>query len=74
MIHVKGNPSQQRVRREARQRIIKMEYWTYMNTLMLLPSQVIRTARQRVFRLLTYRPSVDLLMMMHDHLHHPLRC
>ncbi len=74
MIHVKGNESQQRVRREARQRIIKMEYWTYLNTLMLLPSQLIRTARQRVFRLLTYRPSVDLLMMMHDHLHHPLRC
>lgn len=74
MIRVKGNESQKRVRREARQRIIKMEFWTYMNTLMLLPTQVLRTARQRVFRLLTYRPSVDLLMTMHDHLQHPLRC
>jgi putative NIF3 family GTP cyclohydrolase 1 type 2 len=74
MIRVKGNEPQRQVRRQARQQVIKMEFWTYMNTLMLVPAQVIRTARQRVFRLLTYRPSVDLLLMMHEQLRHPLRC
>ena len=74
LIRVKGNEPQKRVRREARSRIIKMEFWTYMNSLILLPAQVVRTARQRVFRLLTYRPSVDLLMTMHDHIAMPLRC
>lgn len=74
MIQVKGNENQKRVRRESRNRIIKMEYRTYLNSLVLIPSQVIRSARQRVFRLLTYRPSVDLLFTIHDHLNMPLRC
>ncbi|WP_315850033.1 IS1380 family transposase [Rhodopirellula sallentina] len=74
LIRVKGNQGQRRVRREARNRIVRMEFWTYLNTLMLLPAQVIRSSRRRVFRLLTYRPTVDLLMMMHDHIGQPLRC
>ena len=52
MIRVKGNESQKRTRREARTRIIRMEFWTYLNSLILLPAQVVRGARQRVFRLL----------------------
>ncbi len=74
LIRVKGNEGQRRVRREARNRIIRMEFWTYLNSLILLPAQVIRTSRQRVFRLLTYRPTVELLITMHDHIRQPLRC
>jgi hypothetical protein len=74
MIRVKGNESQKRVRRETRLRIIKMEFWTYMNSLILIPAQVIRTSRQRVFRLLTYRPGVNLLWTVHDHVSMPLKC
>jgi hypothetical protein len=74
MIRVNGNEAQMRTRREARNRVIRMEFWTYLNSLMLLPAQVIRSSRQRVFRLLTYRPTVDLLMTMHDHIGRPLRC
>lgn len=74
LIRVKGNANQKRVRREARNRIIRMEFWTYLNSLILIPAQVIRTARQRIFRLLTYRPTVDLLMTMHDHIKLPMRC
>ena len=74
LIRVKGNEGQKRVRREARNRVIRMEFWTYLNSLILVPAQIIRSSRQRVFRLLTYRPSVDLLMTMHDHISQPLRC
>ncbi|TWT74714.1 Transposase DDE domain protein [Planctomycetes bacterium CA13] len=74
LVQVKGNESQKRVRREARNRIIRMEFWTYLNSLILLPAQIIRSSRQRVFRLLTYRPTVDLLMTLHDHIRKPLRC
>ena len=74
LIRVKGNEGQKRVRREARNRIIRMEFWTYLNSLILVPAQIIRSSRQRVFRLLTYRPTVDLLMTMHGHIRQPLRC
>ena len=74
MIRVQGNPCQRRKRNEARKRIIAMEFGTYLNSLMLIPAQIIRTARQRLFRLLSYRPSVDLLFTLHDHISLPLRC
>jgi len=74
MIRVKGNPNQRRVRRDARNRVIRMEFWTFLNSLILLPAQVVRSARKRVFRLLTYRPSVDLLFTIHEHIRLPLRC
>lgn len=74
LVRVKGNAGQRRVRRAARMRIIRMEFGTFLNSLMLIPAQVIQTARQRTFRLLTYRPWVDLLMTLHDHARVPLRC
>jgi hypothetical protein len=74
MIRVQGNPGQRRTRSEARRRVIGMEFATYLNSLMMIPSQIIRSGRQRIFRLLTYRPTVDLLLTMHDHTSRPLRC
>ena len=74
MIRVQGNPGQRRERSKARRRVITMEFATYLNSLMLIPAQIIRTARQRMFRLLTYRPSVDLLFTMYDHISLPMRC
>lgn len=73
MVRVTGNPSQRTKQKQVRQRVIRMEFATYLNSLMLIPAQVIRSARQAVFRLLTYRPSVDYLMMLHDHIARPLR-
>ena len=37
-------------------------------------AQIIRSSRRRIFRLLTYRPTADLLMTMHDHVRRPMRC
>ena len=74
MIRVQGNAGQRRTRKEARNRVIRMEFATYLNSLMLIPAQIIRSARQKTFRLLNYRPSVDLLFTMHDHVSLPMRC
>jgi hypothetical protein len=74
LVRVKGNPGQQKKRKEIRRRVIWMEFATYLNSLMLIPAQVIRSARQLKLRLLTYRPSVDCLLTLHDHISMPLRC
>ncbi|MEM9365305.1 MAG: hypothetical protein AAGD07_04855, partial [Planctomycetota bacterium] len=74
LVQVKDDVGQRRVRRGVRDRVIKMEFGTYLHSLMLIPAQVIRRARSRVFRLLTYRPSVELLFTLHDHKSLPLRC
>ena len=73
MIRVKGNPAQREKRKAVRKRVIWMEFATYLNSLMQIPAQIIRSSRQTTFRLLSYRPSVDCLMMLHDHIRLPLR-
>ena len=70
---VKGNPGQRRGRGELRRWLIRMEFATYLNSLMLILGQVIRSARTLKVRLLTYRPSVEKFLTLHDHIGFPLR-
>jgi hypothetical protein len=74
LVRVQGNPEQRQVRAEVRRKVIRMEFSTYLNSLMLIPAQVIRSARQLKLRLLAYRPSVDCLLTLSDHIAMPLRC
>jgi hypothetical protein len=74
LVRVAGNPAQRRTRAAIRRRVIRMEFATYLNALILIPAQIIRSARRLTFRLLAYRPSVDDLFVLHDHLRLPLRC
>ena len=73
MVRVKGNANQRKVREAVRRRVIWMEFSTYLNSLMLVPAQVIRGARQLKLRLLAYRPSVECLLTLSDHIAMPLR-
>lgn len=73
MVRVKGNPNQRAKQREVRRWVIRMEFATFLNSLIQMPAQIIRTARQTTFRLLSYRPTVDCLLMLHDHIDRPLR-
>jgi hypothetical protein len=74
MIRVRGNPAQREKCKMVRQRVIRMEFGTYLNSLMQIPAQIIRSSRQLTLRLLSYRPSVDCLLALHDHIGLPLRC
>ena len=74
MIRVDGRKPQREQRRAARRRIIRMQWATYLNSLMQVPAEIIRTARRLGYRLLTYRPSVDTLLLMHSQILRPLRC
>lgn len=74
MIRVDGRKEQREERRTARRQIIRMEWRTYLDSLIQIPAQIIRTARRLRYRLLTYRPSVDTLLLMHSQILRPLRC
>lgn len=73
LVRVQGNAAQQAKQQTVRQTVIRMEFATFLNSMMLIPAQVIRSARQTVLRLLTYRPSVEWLLMLHDHIRRPLK-
>ena len=73
LVRVKGNSGQRRVRGELRSWLLKIEFATYLSSLMLIPGQVIRSSRQLTVRLLTWRPAVDKFLTLHDHVGLPLR-
>ena len=73
MVRVKGNPNQQAKPSRIRNWVIRMEFATYLNSLMLIPAQVIRSARQLTFRLLSYRPTLENLLFIHEQISQPLR-
>jgi len=74
MIRPRGRSDQCGEQHAARRRVLRMEFATFLNAFMQVPAQIIRTARRLVYRLLTYRPSVDVLLLMHQHIRRPLRC
>ena len=72
LIRVKGNKSHKKKQKSVRHKVIHMEFKTYQNAIIFHAAQIIRSARQTLFRLLSYRPSVDILLMLHDHINRPL--
>jgi len=73
MVRVKGNPNQRAKPTAIREWLVRMEFATFLNSLILIPAQVLRSARQTTLRLLTYRRSVDALFLVADHISKPLR-
>lgn len=70
-----GGRKQQRVEQtSARRRVLRMEFATFFNAVIQIPAQVIRSSRRLIYRLLTYRPSVDMLLLIHQQIRRPLRC
>lgn len=45
-----------------RQRILRMEFRTFLNRLILVPVQVVRTGRRLIYRFLAWRPELHILV------------
>jgi hypothetical protein len=56
-----------RMQHEAdRERILRMEFRTFLAELIAVPAQIVRTGRRIVYRLLAWRPSLPLLFRLVD--------
>lgn len=74
MIRPRGNDKQKNAGAKTKRRLLRMEFKTYCQAMIHIPAQIIRRARQLVYRLLTYRPSMEPLLLIHDSIQQPLRC
>jgi hypothetical protein len=61
-------------RKGEKRAILRMEFKTFLNALMRLPCQIVRTGRRIVYRLLSWNPWQPVLLRAVDALRHPLRC
>jgi hypothetical protein len=44
------------------QKVIRMEFRTFLNNFMLIPAQVLRSGRRLIYRLLAWRPNLHILL------------
>ena len=54
--------------------LLKMEFRTFLNAIMRVPAQVVRTGRRVVFRLLSWNPWQHVFLRGVDELHGRLQC
>lgn len=61
-------------RREPKRRLLTMEFRTFVNALVRLPAQIVRTGRRLVVRLLGWNEWQPVLLRLAARLRRPLRC
>jgi hypothetical protein len=59
---------------EQKKSIVKMEFATFVNGLMRLPCQIVKSGRRIVYRLMSWNPWLSPLLRLSERLHRPLRC
>ncbi len=55
--------------RAEKQRVLRMEFKTFLNAFIKLPCQIVRTGRRLVYRLLAYNRHLPLFFRLCDALH-----
>jgi len=64
----------QRQRREQKQKLLKLEFRTFVNRWLRIPCQVVKTGRKLVCRLLAWNEWQDVFFRLAEQLRRPLRC
>jgi hypothetical protein len=57
-----------------KQTLLRMDFQTFLAAMIQIPCQIVRGARQIVFRLLSWNAWAEVLFRLVDQLRHPLRC
>lgn len=71
---VSGPPQAKEQRRAEKHRLLRMDFSTFRQSMILIPTQIIRTSRRLIYRLLAWTPSLTTLFRLHDSVSQPLRC
>ena len=59
---------------EQRHALLKMEFKRFVNGVIQLPCQIVRTSRRIVYRLLSWNPWVEPLLRLSEGMRKPMRC
>lgn len=74
LIRPRGTKEQKEEQAAIKAKLIGMDFTTFRDRVLMVPAQIIRRARTLVYRLLSYRPSVDWLLLIDRDVRRPLRC
>jgi hypothetical protein len=68
-----GNAASREKRRAAKHRLLRMDFSTFCQELIRVPTQILRRGRQLICRLLQWTPSTELIFLLHESVSQPLR-
>jgi len=74
MIRPEGTTAQKQHQRDTRHRLLRMEFHTFLQTVIQIPARIICTSRRLIYRLLTFRCTAEIVFMLFEHTARPLRC
>jgi hypothetical protein len=74
IIQPAGSGKEKKHQYELRHRLLRMEFSTFLQTIIQIPAQIVRTSRKLVYRLLTFRSSAEIVFTLFEHTSRPLRC
>ena len=74
MIRPEGTAKQKQQQHETKTRLLRMEFHTFLQAVIQIPAQIIRTSRKLIYRLLTFRSSAEIVFLLFEHTGRPLRC
>jgi hypothetical protein len=67
------NPRWREQHETEKQRLLRMDFSTFRNAMINIPTQIVRTSRRIICRLLNWNPWVHVLIRLTEPLAHPLR-
>ncbi len=67
-----GPPKAKAQRRAEKHRMLRMDFSTFRQTLIQIPTQIIRGARRLIYRLLAWSPGLKTLFQLHECVSQPL--
>ncbi|MCK5845253.1 MAG: transposase [Victivallales bacterium] len=68
-----GNATAREKRREQKRKLLRMDFTTFRQQLIQIPTQVLTSGRQLICRLLTWTPAVEVMFLLHESTNLPLR-
>ncbi|QDS96098.1 hypothetical protein FF011L_49050 [Roseimaritima multifibrata] len=74
MIDPSGRKDQKIEQAKTKAKLISMDFSTFRDRILMAPAQIIRRSRSVVFRLLTYRQSIDTLLLIESAARRPIQC
>jgi len=67
-----GPPVAKAKRRSDKQRLVRMDFRTFCQSVIQIPAQIINSGRRLIYRLLTWTPAVETLFRVHECVSRPL--
>jgi len=68
-----GNAMAREKRRVQKQRLLRMDFSTFRQSVIQIPAQILTSGRRLIYRILTWTPSLEIFFYLHDSVNRPLQ-